>query len=86
MDMVERFGKNLAIQREKAGLSQEELAFRASLHRTAISLSETGKREPRLETLVKLAGALEIPVEDLLDGISWEPIRYVTGGLKVSDP
>jgi transcriptional regulator with XRE-family HTH domain len=63
------FGQNLATQRRRAGLSQEQLADRAGLHRTAISLSETGKRNPRLDTLVKLAEALGIPVGALVDGI-----------------
>lgn len=84
MDMESRFGLNLAAQREKAGLSQEELAFRANLHRTAISLLETGKREPRLRTIVSVAGALEISVEALLRGISFEPIRRATGGLRIT--
>jgi transcriptional regulator with XRE-family HTH domain len=69
MEIGERFGRNLAAQREKAGLSQEELADRAQMHRTAISLSETGKRMPRLDTLLKLAAALGISAATLLDGI-----------------
>jgi transcriptional regulator with XRE-family HTH domain len=72
MDAGLHFGRNLASQRKRAGLSQEELAERAGLHRTAISLSETGKRNPRLDTLVKLAKALGISVGVLVDGISWE--------------
>ena len=67
------FGRNLAFLRRKAGLSQEELAERAGLHRTAISLSETGRRNPRLDTMVKLADALAVPVTSLLDGIPDEP-------------
>jgi transcriptional regulator with XRE-family HTH domain len=83
--MAERFAKNLVKQRQAAGLSQEELAFRASIHRTQISLLENGGRLPRFETLIKLAGSLEVSVEILTEGIVWEPILSVTGGLKVSD-
>jgi transcriptional regulator with XRE-family HTH domain len=75
--MAARFAKNLVDSRRAAGLSQEELAFRAAIHRTQISLLENGGRLPRFETLIKLAGSLE-------EGIVWEPIRSVTGGLKVS--
>ena len=83
--MAQKFSKNLVKQRHSLGLSQEELAFRASIHRTQISLLENGGRLPRFETLIKLAGALEVSVAALTEGIEWEPIRSVTGGLKISD-
>ena len=83
--MSQRFATNLARQRKAAGLSQEELAFRAAVHRTQVSLLERGDRLPRFETLVKLAGALEVSVDALTDGIVWEPIVSVSGGLKISD-
>lgn len=83
--MSKRFAANLAKQRKAAGLSQEELAFRAAVHRTQVSLLEGGDRLPRFETLVKLAGALEVPVDALTAGIVWEPIVSVSGGLKVVD-
>ena len=55
----DRFAINLRKARQKAEISQEELGFRCDLHRTEISLLERGGREPRLGTIVKLAGALE---------------------------
>jgi transcriptional regulator with XRE-family HTH domain len=79
-----RFAANLRRLRGGAGLSQETLAFRAGMHRTQISLLEGGERMPRVETLVKLAGALGATPSDLLDGIDWEPIETVTGGLVVT--
>jgi transcriptional regulator with XRE-family HTH domain len=84
MSISQRFAANLAAQRKASGLSQEELAFRAAVHRTQVSLLEGGNRLPRFETLIKLAGALEVPVDTLLTGIVWEPIVSVSGGLKVS--
>jgi transcriptional regulator with XRE-family HTH domain len=80
----ERFAANLRSLREDAGLSQEELAFRAQIHRRQVSLMEGGGRLPRCETLVKLAGALDKTPNDLLDGIAWEPIKFVEGGLRVT--
>jgi transcriptional regulator with XRE-family HTH domain len=71
---VERqFAANLLACRKRAGLSQEELGFRASLHRTEIGLLERGARVPRIDTLIKLAAALNVPPDDLLGGIGWEP-------------
>jgi transcriptional regulator with XRE-family HTH domain len=86
VDISERFSKNLAGLRQAAGMSQEELAFRASIHRTQISLMESGGRLPRLDTLVKLAGALGVPIETLLKGIVWEPSVTKIGYFKVADP
>jgi transcriptional regulator with XRE-family HTH domain len=79
----ERFALNLKQLRAASGLSQEEAAFRAALHRTQISLLESGERMPRVETLVKLAGALGATPNDLLAGITWAPIIVVEGGLVV---
>jgi transcriptional regulator with XRE-family HTH domain len=67
----ERFAANLRQARTKAGISQEELAERCELHRTEISLLERAGREPRLATLVKLAGALDTTPGELCTGISW---------------
>jgi transcriptional regulator with XRE-family HTH domain len=71
MDNVrERLGLNLRGLRDRAGLSQEELGEMCELDRTEISLLERGLRFPRLDTLVKLARALELDSPgDLLDGI-----------------
>jgi transcriptional regulator with XRE-family HTH domain len=68
-----RFAENLRRSRRRAGLSQEQLGLCASMHRTAIGLLERGARMPRIDTLVKLAAALEIPPVELIDGITWTP-------------
>jgi XRE family transcriptional regulator, regulator of sulfur utilization len=73
MSVAEQFGHNLARLREQSGITQEELAFRASLHRTEIGLLERGGRLPRIDTLAKLAGALEVEPGALFEGIKWEP-------------
>ena len=86
MEIGERFGWNLAAARAMAGLTQEELADRAGFHRTEISLMETGRRKPRLETILKLAGTLGIAVETLLAGIAWLPAGVGPGTFEISDP
>lgn len=70
-EAASRFGRNLFLARRRAGYSQEELATLCSLHRTEIGKVETGRRLPRVETLVKLAVALEVRADDLLKGIDW---------------
>jgi transcriptional regulator with XRE-family HTH domain len=84
--MPAHFAANLRRLREAACLSQEEMAFRAGIHRTQISLLERGDRMPRVSTLVRLAGSLGVTPDDLLDGIAWEPIVSVGGGLVLTLP
>ncbi len=73
MEPRERFAVNLRQARRRQGISQEELGFRCGLHRTEISLLERGGREPRLGTIVKLAGALDTTPVELCAGIRWLP-------------
>jgi transcriptional regulator with XRE-family HTH domain len=82
--LAERFAFNVRRLRVAADISQEELAFRADVHRTQVSLIEAGERLPRLETLVKLAGALGVTTNDLVEGIAWEPFEQLSGGFAVS--
>src|SRR3954452_1627478 len=59
-DFTARFGRRLRQIRIACGLSQEDLAHRAGLHRTHISLIERNRRSVRLETLERLAAALRV--------------------------
>jgi transcriptional regulator with XRE-family HTH domain len=85
LNFATRFGHNLARCRRRAGLSQEELGVRASLHRTAVGQLERGERVARSDTLVKLAGSLSIPPEELLEGLDWTPGTMTQGQLSISD-
>jgi len=67
-----RFGQNLVELRGRAGLSQIGTAERAGLNRTEINLLEHGRRVPRLDTIVKLAGAVEVEPCALLTGLAWD--------------
>jgi transcriptional regulator with XRE-family HTH domain len=71
MTPQERFAVNLRRARTAAGVSQEELGYLCDLHRTEVSLLERAEREPRLATMVKLAGALGTTVNQLCEGVSW---------------
>jgi transcriptional regulator with XRE-family HTH domain len=68
---AKRLGRNLFLARRRAGFSQEELGALASLHRTEVGFIEGGRRLPRVDTLVKLASALGVRTEELLDGFEW---------------
>jgi transcriptional regulator with XRE-family HTH domain len=73
------------IRREEE-LSQEALADYAEIHRTQITVIEHGVRLPRIDTVIKLAGGLDIPACELIDTIWWErrghqPGRMVALGM-----
>lgn len=61
-------GKNIRYYREKKGYSQEQLAQLLFVTRQTVSNYETGRSRPDVETLVKLAGLLNIEVTDLIYG------------------
>jgi transcriptional regulator with XRE-family HTH domain len=85
MEPLARFGYNLLRIRQARKLSQEALADRAGVHRTEISLFENGRRQPLLETLTKLAGALDVPVGMLTEGITFTS-RPGGGELRATRP
>lgn len=82
-EVAQEFGLNMLVARKRADLSQEELGFRASLHRTEIGELERGVRLPRIDTVVKLAGALSVPPGDLLKGVAWSPGRERLGRFRI---
>lgn len=47
-------------------ISQEELGFRAGMHRTYVGGIERGEKNPSYENMLKLADALDVPTSELL--------------------
>lgn len=62
-------GKVIARLRRERGLSQEVLSGLAGLDRTHYSKIERGLRSPTLDTLFKLAHALEMPPHEIMISI-----------------
>src|SRR6266511_2022390 len=58
--------------REMRGLTQGELGAKAGMAAASISHFETGQRVPSLDSVVKLADALEVSVDALLGRASME--------------
>lgn len=61
-DLKTLLGVAIKAERSALGISQEELAYRANLHRTYVSDVERGARNPSLGSVEKLAEALELSV------------------------
>ena len=68
-DIRERFGFAVKARREELGLTQEELAEKAKIHRTYLSDIERGSRNLSLINIEKLAAALALPVSELFQRI-----------------
>jgi transcriptional regulator with XRE-family HTH domain len=64
--ILEIFGENIRFYRKKLNISQEELAFRANLHRTYIGMIERAEKNITLLNIQKIANALKIEIKDLV--------------------
>ena len=71
-DFAKRFGEKLKAARSAKGLSQEQLADLAGIHRTHVSLIERSRRSVRLETLERLAKALNVQPAELMPSLPRE--------------
>ena len=65
--LLRTFGGRVRNLREQAGLSQEELGFRAGVHPTYVSGIERGQRNVSLLNIHALAKGLKVPVRRLFD-------------------
>jgi transcriptional regulator with XRE-family HTH domain len=83
-EIAERVGRRIRRRRRAIDMTQEELAFRAGIHRTQITLIEKGRRMPYPYTLIKIAAGLGISTCQLFEGITWAPEEQV--GSFVVDP
>lgn len=61
------FGRNVQKERQRMNISQEELAYRAKLHRTYIGMVERAERSISLQNAKKIADALNVKLDTLLD-------------------
>lgn len=62
-------GSRIKAAREKKRLTQDDLAAIVDLSPTHISVIERGVKPPKLETFVKIANALEVPADTLLQDV-----------------
>jgi transcriptional regulator with XRE-family HTH domain len=63
------FGEKVRELRKEKGLSQEELSFKADLHRTYIGMIERAEKNITLANIDKIAYALEVDITDLFKKI-----------------
>lgn len=69
------FSEMLTYLRKREGYSQQELSEKLSVSRSAISMYESGKREPDYETLEELADFFNVNMSTLLGKSDAENIK-----------
>lgn len=62
-------GANIRAQRKRRKWTQERLAHEMGSSVMEVGRAERGKRDMRISTIAKYAGALEVPASKLVDGI-----------------
>ena len=67
-----KLGKRIKFLREKEHLTQEKLAEKAGISLDYLGKIEVNINKPGLKTLLKLADALNVPIEELFKGLSNE--------------
>ncbi len=66
MDIQERISDRLKKLRQSTGLTQLELAEKADINANAYAKVERGDQMPTIETLLKIAKALDVSSSDIL--------------------
>jgi transcriptional regulator with XRE-family HTH domain len=82
-----RFGENIRLLRARIHITQEELGYLSDVHRTQMTLIESGRRLPRADTLLRLAAGLEVDMTTLFGGIAYRPRLFsaARGESEISD-
>ena len=66
-EVLIKFGQKVREERTRLGLSQEELAGRAGVHRTYIGMIERAEKNITLENIEKIAKALKITISEIFN-------------------
>ena len=66
-ELLFKIGQSVRYLRQKEGISQEELAFRANLNLNSISTLEGGLNNVKIKTLYSIAKALNVKIEEILN-------------------
>lgn len=66
-EVLIRFGNKVRDERTKLGISQEELAARAGVHRTYIGMIERAEKNITLENVERVCKALDLSISDFFE-------------------
>lgn len=80
--MSTKFGDALFAVRKISDLTQDELGKRAGVPATSIAHFESGRRQPSIESIVRLAAALHVSTDHLLGVLTRETLEKHESALK----
>lgn len=89
MARFQRLGSAIVLLRERAGLSQKELADRAGITAAMLSNYETGAKAPSLKSFERVLDALDVylgSLDDALDVVNSRPVRSRTAPSTSAEP
>ena len=81
--LIEALGVEIKVRRLELGLSQEDLAGRCELDRPYITLIESGRKQPTISVLHRLAGALEWSLAEMCGRVE---VRYQAMAARLAQP
>ncbi len=64
-EILLKLGRNICAERNRAGLSQEELAEKANMNEKHLGQIERGQINPKITTIISIMEALDLPFEAL---------------------
>ena len=64
---LKKLGKRVAVLRKERGLSQDKLYLASGLSRRTIFFIESGRSNPKVTTILKIAKTLNIPPSEIID-------------------
>lgn len=73
--LKQMLGNDIRSVRKDKDMTLEQVSDRSGLHPTTIQKIESGEREPRAKTLMKLAKGLDVLPGELLKGDAWSRIK-----------
>ncbi len=68
-----RLGGNVMVRRLRAEMSRGELGLRAAVSTRRLAQIEEGRAAATLDVWVRIAGALDVSLDELLAGVRWIP-------------
>jgi transcriptional regulator with XRE-family HTH domain len=78
--LASRVARSVRAHRQARGMSISRLAAKAELAKTSLVTIESGNGNPSLETLWRIANALDLPLGALLDADEPPPTRVIRAG------
>lgn len=68
-EFLKKFGKNIAVARKDAGITQQELANELDMSVVNVANIENGKQWTRPRTLKRITKIIKVDVADLFNGV-----------------